>query len=1006
MAGLGPLPPMLLLISNNQTHAVLERRLCKGLLSRFFNCCMKTNTSKPILKPSLSILFLGLFQLLTGFAFAQNGTIRGAVYEESTGEPLFGVSVLIKELSTGTVTDFDGKFEVSLAPGSYTVQVSYLSYSTTELTSVVVAAGQVNVIQDVLMKEEVSELETVTVQATAIRTTESALMSVKRGAPNLLDGISASTFRQVGDGDAAAAVKRVTGVSIEGGKYVYVRGLGDRYTKTVLNGMDVPGLDPDRNTIQMDIFPTNVIDNIIVSKSFTSDLPADFTGGVVDIETKDFPEEKTMRLGISGGINPSMHFNKDYITYQGGKTDFLGFDDGTRAIPTGGGIDIPQYGDVVGNPNSPAGREYQRILGDFNKTLGGKRQSSWMDFGLSFSLGNQIARPKATWGYSAAFSYKNETEYYQNAEFNLFAKPIGELQTDLEPLERQRGDYGVNSVLLAGMTGIALKTKASKYKLNFLHIQNGESKAGIFDFQNTNLGSNFEAKQYNLEYSQRALTSILLSGTHFFNGRDWELSWKVAPTLSSIEDPDIRFTRFRLPSNNISTEVGLPARIWRTLQEENLSGKGDITRSLALWNRDAKLKFGGSYTFKHRLFNIQSFQFPTGDIEFSGDPNQILDDGNLFSATNRNGVRYNPDFIPINPNEYEAYATTMAGYASMELNPADKLKAVVGLRVEQFNQFYTGTNQTGDIDYDLVKMIDDLDFFPTLNLMYTLKQNQNLRFSASRTTARPSFKELSYAEILDPITGRTFIGGMYQETTNGGTEVLWDGNLTSTRINNFDLRWEMFQERGEMFSISAFYKSFDRPIEIVQFLSDPGSFQPRNVGDGAVAGLELEFRKSLKFLASSLEAFHWNTNVTLAESEIKMSESELRSRKNSAKEGENVENTRQMAGQAPFIINTGLSYNSSAIGLEAGLFYNVQGSTLNFVGFGNRTDTFSVPFHSLNFNVNKAFGADERIQAGLGIQNILNQKREMVFRSYGAQDQTFSSLAPGTKINFNLAISF
>ncbi|MBN7802178.1 TonB-dependent receptor [Algoriphagus aestuariicola] len=958
------------------------------------------------MKTSVAIVLLVLFQLLTGFAFAQNGTIRGAVYEESTGEPLFGVSVLIKELSTGAVTDFDGKFEIQVAPGTYTIQVSYISYTTFELTSVEVSSGEVNVLQDILMKEEASELETVTVQAAAIRTTESALMSVKRGAPNLLDGVSASTFRQIGDGDAASAVKRVTGVSIEGGKYVYVRGLGDRYTKTVLNGMDVPGLDPDRNTIQMDIFPTNVIDNIIVSKSFTSDLPADFTGGVVDIETKDFPEEKTMKLGISVGVNPSMHFNKNYITYEGGKTDWLGFDDGTRAIPTGGRTDIPLYGQVVGNPNSPAGLEYQQILGDFNKTLGGTRQSSLMDFGLSFSLGNQIARPKVTWGYNAAVTYKNETEYYQGAEFNLYGKPIGETETELEPLERQRGDYGVNNVLLGGMAGIALKTNASKYKLNFLHLQNGESKAGIFDFVNTNLGANFEAKQYNLEYSQRALTSILLSGTHFFNGRDWELSWKIAPTLSTIDDPDIRFTRFRQPTNNVSTEVGLPARIWRSLQEENLNGKGDITRNLSLWNRDAKLKFGGSYSFKHRLFNIQSFQFPTGDTELTGDPNQILDEENLFSADNRNGVRYNPDFIPTNPNEYEAYATTMGGYASMELNPAEKLKAVVGLRVEQFNQYYTGTNQTGDIVFDLVEMLDDLDFFPTVNLIYNLKENQNLRLSATRTTARPSFKELSYAEILDPISGRTFIGGLYQETTNGGSEVLWDGNLTSTRINNFDLRWELFQQRGEMFSVSAFYKTFDRPIEMVQFLADPGTFQPRNVGNGSVAGLEFEFRKSLKFITPSLENFAWNTNVTITESQIKMSESELRSRTNSAKEGEVIDDTRQMAGQAPFIINTGLSFNNFATGLEAGLFYNVQGPTLTYVGFGNRTDTFSVPFHSLNFNLNKSFGADERIQAGLGVQNILNQKRETVFKAYEAQDQIFTSLAPGTKINFNVAFSF
>lgn len=967
---------------------------------------MKNKKQELPLKPLVILLLVIAFQLLTGFAFAQNGTIRGAVYDEKTGEPLFGVSVLVVETAKGAVTDFDGKFEIQATPGTYTLQISYISYSTLSLTEVLVENGKVLVIPDVLLKEEASELETVTVSAAAIRTTESALMSVKRNAPNLLDGISASTFRQIGDGDAASAVKRVTGVSIEGGKYVYVRGLGDRYTKTVLNGVDIPGLDPDRNTIQMDIFPTNVIDNIIVSKSFTAELPADFTGGVVDIETKDFPEEKTFRVSVSGGVNPSMHFNKNYLTYQGGRTDFLGFDDGTRANPTGGRTTIPQFGEVVGNPSSARGQDYQTILGGFNKILGATQQTSMMDFGLGLSFGNQIVRPKATWGYNAALTYKNETEFYQGAQFNLFAKPISPSDTELEALERQVGDYGVNSVLLGGLAGIALKTNTSKYKLNILHLQNGESKAGTFDFVNTNLGANFEAAQYNLEYSQRGLSSILLSGSHFFKGRTWEVNWKLAPTRSTIEDPDIRFTRFRLPTNTISTEVGLPTRIWRSLEEYNIAGKLDVARSLKAFSRDAKIRMGGAYTFKFRDFEIQSFQFPTGNTQLNGDPNAILNPENLFSGTNRNGVRYNPDFIPINPNAYQGYVTNFAGYGSFESSPIQNLRAILGLRVEQYNQFYTGTNQTGTLDYDLVEMLDDLDFFPTLNLVYGLKENQNLRASASRTIARPSFKELSFAEILDPITGRTFIGGLFPESTNGGTEVLWDGNLTSTRINNFDVRWESFQQKGEMWSVGAFYKTFDKPIEIVQFLSDPGSFQPRNVGNGTVMGVELEFRKSLRFLSSKMENFLWTTNLTITESQINMSETEKKSRQLTAREGQEIGNTRDMAGQAPYIVNTGLSYNNFSRGWEAGIYYNVQGPTLNLVGFGNRTDTYTVPFHSLNLNINKTFGADERIRTSLGVQNLLNDKREIVFSSFGAQDQIFTQLAPGTRVNFSVGFSF
>lgn len=959
------------------------------------------------MKKLFVLLTIVLFQLIAVRAFAQNGTIRGAIFEESTGEPLFGVSVLVKETGTGAVTDFDGKFEIQVPSGTYSLQISYISYASVELTALEVKSGSVTVLDDILMAEEASELETVTIAATAIRTTESALMSVKRNSANLLDGISASTFRKIGDGDAASAVKRVTGVSIEGGKYVYVRGLGDRYTKTVLNGVDVPGLDPDRNTIQMDIFPTNVIDNIIVSKSFTAELPADFTGGVVDIETKDFPEERVARIGISGGINPSMHFNSNFLEYEGGKTDWLGFDDGTRSIPTGGRTDIPQYADVVGNPNTPLGTEYQQILGGFNSTLGAMRENNLMDFGLSLSLGNQLVRPNATWGYNLALTYKNDTEFYQDAEYNLFAKPRESSDVELEALERQRGDFGVNNVLAGGIAGIALKLKSSKFKLNFLHLQNGETKAGEFDFVNTNLGANFEAKQYNLEYSERALTSVLLAGTHFINGRTWEINWKVAPTRSSIEDPDIRFTRFRLPNNTISTEVGLPTRIWRFLEEENISGKLDLTREIQLMQREGKIKFGGNYVYKNRDFNIQSFQFATGSADVSnGDPNQILNPGNLFSAENRNGVRYNADFIPINPNQYNSDVTVFASYLSAEFQPADKLKAIAGVRMENFTQSYTGTNQNGTIVLNDEKVLDDLDFFPTLNLIYSLSENQNLRFSASQTIARPSFKELSFAEILDPITGRTFVGGLFEETTNGGTEVLWDGNLTATRITNLDVRWEAFQQRAQMLSVSAFYKSFDRPIEMVQFLSDPGAFQPRNVGNGTVAGLEVEFRKELTFLTPALEKFSWNTNVTVTRSQIKMSESEFRSRTLTAREGEEVKDTRDMAGQAPYIINTGLSYADFNTGWEAGLFYNVQGSTLGYVGFGNRTDTYTVPFHSLNLNINKTFGADERVQTSLGVSNILNDRKQQVFRSFGAADQFFTNLAPGTRISFSFAYSF
>ena len=943
------------------------------------------------------------FLLLSSNVMAQNGTIRGTIYDEGTGEPLFGVAVSVVGEQLGAVTDFDGDFEIQLPEGIYTLQASFISFNSLNLEEITVNKGQVTLLDNLRMSEFTSDLETVTISAEAIRTTEAALMTVKRNATQLMDGISSAAFRQIGDGDAASAIKRVTGVSIEGGKYVYIRGLGDRYTKTVLNGVDIPGLDPDRNTIQMDIFPTNIIDNIIVSKSFTSNLSADFTGGIVDIETKDFPEEKTMRLSIGGGYNPSMHFNSDFLTTEGSATDFLGFDNGFRAIPTQGIEDIPQYADVVGNPGGEKGQLYQSILKDFNPVFGGKKQQNLMNYNLGFSLGDQFAHGNNTFGYNFAITYKNTSEFFKNAQFNLYAKPREADQSELEPLERSVGNYGENNVLLGGLFGLAYKTDYSKYKLNFIRLQNGASKVGNFAFENTNLGAVFEADQYNIEYSQRALTNLLLSGMHYSKGGEWELNWKIAPTLSSIDDPDVRVLRFRKPNNTISTEVGLPQRIWRSLEEKNLIGKLDLAKNHSLFGQPAKLRFGSSYAYKQRDFLIQDFQFATGNGTFTGDPNEVLVESNLFSEENRNGVRYSPLFIPNNPNSYDANLSNIGLYAHSEFTPVAKLKAIVGLRVEKFDQYYTGSNQTQTIVYNNEKVLGDVDLFPTVNLIRSLKENQNLRFSFSSTIARPSFKEMSFAEILDPITGRTFIGGLFEERTQGGTEVLWDGKLQATRINNFDLRWEQFLSAGQLFSVSAFYKTFDKPIEMVQFLSDPGAFQPRNVGNGTVAGVELEMRKSLAFVSPSLEAFFFNFNGTLTSSRIQMSEAELMSRQLTAREGEKVVKTRDMSGQAPYIINTGLSYTNKLSGLEAGLFYNVQGATLNYIGFGNRTDTYSVPFHAVNLSLNKTFGASEKIKAGINVQNLLNQSRQEVFRSYNADDQIFSSLNPGTLININFS---
>ena len=509
---------------------------------------------------------------------AQKGIIRGAVVDESNGEALISVTIVAEGTIVGITTDLDGKFNLSIDPGTYNLKISYISYESQTISNVRVRPGEVTLLDNIRLKQSTIGLSEVTITASASRSSESAITTIRMNSPSLTDGISATSFKRMGDSDAASSMKRVTGVSVEGGKYVYVRGLGDRYTKTILNGVDIPGLDPDRNTMQMDIFPTNLIDNIIVHKSFSAELPADFTGGVIDIAIKDFPDQKKGNISLSSSYNPDFHFKSDFLTYKGGKTDFLGFDDGTRAIPAT--ENLPFFASVLANPSGEQGMRYREILEGFNPAMAAMKQTSLMDYSFAGSFGNQIPVRKITIGYNFGFSYKSNNEFYKDAEYGRYGLSSNPDIMDLEVREFQKGDFGVKSVLLSGLAGFAVKTRNSKYRINIMHLQNGESKAGIFDYTGSDQGSNFSGFQHNLEYSERALTNLLIDGRTTFNTSKWDITWKLSPTISSISDPDARFIRYVTDNNDyrINTESGFPERIWRNLSEINLIGVVHVSK--------------------------------------------------------------------------------------------------------------------------------------------------------------------------------------------------------------------------------------------------------------------------------------------------------------------------------------------------------------------------------------------------------------------------------------------
>lgn len=920
--------------------------------------------------------------LLSFYSQAQTGLIRGALIDSDFQDPVPFANIVVKETGTGTTSDFDGNYELELVEGVYTIVFSFIGYETVEVKDVSVKLNEAAIV-NVTLNTLAQGLDEVVVSVSASTNTERSVLEFQKKSVSLVDGLSSQRIKSSGASNIASAVKSVPGVSVQGGKYVYVRGLGDRYTKSILNGVDIPGLDPDRNTIQMDIFPTSILDNVIVVKSAAAEMPADFTGGIVDIVTKEFPNSKQFYISFSTAYNPKMHYNDSHLTSKSSGTDFLGFDDGLRSIP----VDPNQGYTVLEGINSP---KITQITRKFNPNMAALKKTSLGDYSFSVSGGNQfLLKNENRIGYFGALSYKNTTDFYEKSQNNTYYRDADKGVYNLFENRTQNGPLGENSVILSAMTGVSYKTNLSKYKLNILHIQNGESGAGIFD-QTVNLNDSKDLLKHNIEYTQRSITNILLSGTHTFNNEsEWKLNWKISPSLSTIKDKDIRTTSFEITDEGkyLIPLNGKPSRIWRNLDETNIVSKIDVQKKLKLFNRDAKLKFGALNSYKEREYDIYSFRVnvPTnlGVID-NGNPDNLFKPENTWTPTNTIG-----NHIALYTNggvergkSYDANQMNISAYSSIEFKIDDKIKSVIGLRAENFVQKYTGENSGGTVKYDDEKVIDKLDIFPSTNFIYSLKENSNLRLAYSKTTARPSFKEVSIAEIYDPLSNMTFNGNI---------------NLKPSYIDNLDLRYELFGEDNQLFAISGFYKSFKDPIELTYYEASTENFQPKNLGNAKVYGLELELRRQIS------QSLGININASVIESRQQYGASELSLRTKGLRDGESLGTYRNLQGQSPFLINSSLDYKNEN-GLRAGLFFNMQGKTLEVVGTGFAPDVYTQPYESLNLNMSKSYGKNQNKTVTIKVENILDSKKESFYESFKAENEIFSFREQGTTFSLGYSI--
>jgi outer membrane receptor protein involved in Fe transport len=945
------------------------------------------------------------FVLLTLFVFSissiqsakaqETGFIRGNVIDGDEGVPLYGATVRIKELpGVGTISDFDGNYSISLAPGFYTVEVSFVSFQAQVFTGVEVKAKETTIIDVVLETKTTAVVEII--YDTRRQDSDVSILLERKNAPVVSDGLSAQSFRKVGDSDLSGAMKRVTGVTIQGGKNVFVRGLGDRYTITTLNGMMIPGLDPDGNAVQMDIFPTAVLENVSVYKTFSPNLYGDFTGGMVDVVTKKFPDFKTTQIGFGLGFTPGMTFNNNFILYKRGRFDWAGFDDGSRGLNFNPRAKIPD--EVMADPY------LEDVTRSFNSQLGAISRTALPNGSFSIYHGNQIdLKNKWKFGYNAVLNYSNEHIFYTDYQSNDYLKDTDRCKYDMLPNVLRIGNVGRNNTMLSTLLSGSIKSQRSTITATIFAVQNGESTAAQRVNQDLNQNQATLIEDV-LTYTARTLSSFLLGGTHKFKGFDME--WTNAFSYSRVYDPDFRETRISVTDGDTTLSTGNGSgidRFWRDLNEFNQNFKVDFIIPVGK-NKKAQFRTGAFAALKFRDFEVYSFKHRRTDLNnIELDPNWFLQDDQIWSADpNDPNYRYGTytigNYQPA--NNYSARQNVFSVYAMTQHTVFEKLKLVYGLRLEKVDMFYTGETNAGDVVYRDQNTMDELNILPSVNVVFALNDKTNFRAGFNQTVARPSFREKSIAQIYDPITKRTFIGNI---------------DLNQTNIMNYDIRYEFFLSPREIFSVSAFYKQFDGHIENVAFPQQPDNIKPRNSGDADLFGVEIEFKKALadKDKHEVLSRFFFNMNASFVRARVNLNDvlvdgqqTEFELREINKRDGETISQFRPMTGQSPYSINAGISYEIPESQTNVSLAYNVQGEQLTIIGSGRVPDVYTIPFHSLNFNAYRNFGKKDRSRLTLTVSNILNDDISMVYRSYGTSDVFFNTYKPGVGINMKYVFTF
>ena len=860
------------------------------------------------MKLDLGKVFFFILLLVLSTMTALAGNIKGTVLDKQTKEPLTGATIQITGTALGVVADIDGNYTLNVNDGTYTITVRYIGYKDILLNSIKVKA---ETLLNFEMESDAQALGEVSVVAKKNLEGERALQMERQKATLAIENLGAKEMSIKGISNVEEGVKKITGISIASAGQLIVRGLGDRYSTTTLNGLPIASPNPDNKLIPLDIFPASTVQNITVSKVYDASAFADYSGAHIDISTKE----------NVGSDFLSISFNA------GGKFNTLG-KDFYRMDRDGSLFKTPSLDQKLIDMSLTDFEEYARHNRLFNTSFQVSKKTALPEFGGNIGFGKRFTLGGNEVSVLGSIGVSNDLQTMDNAS-------IRTLEATGNTLNEFNYDSYSNELKIAALGNLGYSFRTSDHiGYTFFYARNAIDtymrREGV-DYEDHHLiGSNNVTHIYSLQNHQ-------VNGKHYF-GKQWDLNWSGSYSKTSSDEPDRRQVMFIREDDQI--------KLFKLNRQETMRYFGSLNEDEWVGDLTASYRFGGNnklqagFTYKDKNRDYMGTRFYYNLNKLNPTITDIYDTDSFLNMENVENGSITIDRKKQPKDSYTAGNSIYAGYIATEYYPVAPLLVNLGVRYEiskQWVDYYTdgGKAERSELNKN--------DLFPSLNMKYQMNEKNSLRFAFSRTVTRPSFIEMA------PF--------LYQESY-GSAQIRGNANLQNGYNYNIDLRYELFEKNGDMLSITAYYKHLKAPIERVQTLSGGSAVHSfRNADNGMATGVEIEFRKEIvKDLRFGVNGSYMYTNVKLPEG------------------GAYTNSQRALQGASPYLANADLTYSpafSNDRQLSVALLYNLQGPRIHSVGISGLGDIKQQPVHTLNFTGSYRF--NRRFAVKLQVNDLLNQ---------------------------------